>query len=330
MYLKQNCARLHEEGPLSGNEEDLLRRIQALLAQGSLRLEEHHGLGHVAFFQRPDRHVADDTTKFIAYTGQGEPAVVVLWSALASPGLVARGMEIAEAARKLSGSYLAGAIIKPLLTGALDGRTYAVLPYCRPLSRHPLGWSVQKVWLRERLLRWLREMTRVTAKQATGEEVERDFRIPLSYVAEHRGLGTAVRNAAQRALCRLDSGQWSPRYVFAHNDLWKDNILSHRGILAPESAREWGFVLIDWAGGRERGHGIYDLVRLGLSLKLPQGRFLRELLEHCKLLSCSRDDCEGHFLSSAGYLGMHLEQFAEDRYIRSVETCYFKLSEILC
>ncbi len=276
----------------------------------------------------PPQPEADDVSKLLLTAADGRRVAVILLSAEAAPNLVARGAAVSRDAKESLGDSLGEAVITPLIEGVMSGRSFAVLPYYEPLANSRIGWFVKRASLRRRILEWLRRVTEATKVVATGEEADRDFRAPLLHVAEDVHMSDRIREAATRAADRLGSGQWIAQYVLSHNDLWKGNLLSERTGCGEtkRSGTTWGFKVIDWLGGRRRGHAIYDLIRLTSSLAASRDTLLQELAAHCEILGCDLDDTLGYFLSSTGYLGTRLEHFSRARYVASTEK-YFRVLE---
>ena len=91
------------------------------------------------------KDIADATTKFLLSSKKGKPIYVIVCSRPISPNLVLRGVENAEAIRKLVGAKLSTAIIKPIHYGYVDRRSYVVLPWLREFSRWKITRLFQKL-----------------------------------------------------------------------------------------------------------------------------------------------------------------------------------------
>jgi len=271
----------------------------------------------------PAKGVADDVTKLVVTSRDGRRVAVLRISPAAFPEAVAGDAEAAERVRELLGDELGRVILSPLLTGEVNGRVFAMLPYCGPLSGSRLGWAMQRRWLGPTILNWLGRMTAATLREASEDQVETDFRLPLEFTAANERLGEPIRQEASKALRLLSQGLWQPRYVLAHNDLWKDNILLRRGMLSfGRSSGEFGaFAVIDWGASMLKGHAIYDLMRLGQSLRLSQRRARAELHRHCQILGTNVAGAKAYLLAALGHLGMHLDQFPVASYVACAEAC---------
>lgn len=275
----------------------------------------------------PHKPGADATAKFLVRDERNECAVVLLCSPPVSPALVARGMERARQAKQAIGPELGRVILDPLVEGELDGLSFAILPYCAPLSRSPWIWRWQRLTFRPALLRWLREVVRATAICPEDGKIEDGFVVPLERLAEMPTVSASLRAAAAQARERLVKKQFSPRQVLMHGDLWKDNLLiDERGVTgradAPVNAR---FVVIDWPGSRLAGYPIYDLLCLSESIGL-RGRRLRDEVDiHARILGCGPMDVRTHLLAALAHTALHLEHFPVERFAKLADACVERL-----
>lgn len=260
--------------------------------------------------------VADATAKALLLVRR-RPAAVALWSGPAAPDMVGRGVLRAREARSLLGPRLGGVVLEPIAFGEAEGRTFAILPWRRPLSRSHLGWRLQRPMIAARVLGWLDEAARQTAAQGPS-----DFRTPLAHAEADAGLPNDLRADAAAALSRLERGAWSPRHVLDHNDLWKSNVL-----LGGADGAAVQITIIDWAGSNPAGFGVYDAVRFGKSMRLSPGTLHRVLTRQCAALGSDRADAMGHLLAAIGRLGMHLDQFPRERYATLAASCWRSVRE---
>ena len=166
---------------------------------------------------------------------------------------------------------------------------------------------------------------KTTASVPDSLALEEKFRVPLEYIVGHEQQSVVLREVAKVAPEQLDTGLWKPKVVLAHNDLWEGNFL-----LRPKVSKgDYGFVVIDWAGSCIAGHAIYDLLRLGASMRLRRAALFKELVFHSHILDCQLFDTYGYLLASLGSLGMHLEHFPVERYLALSERCFFDLKRMV-
>ncbi|NET58962.1 MAG: hypothetical protein F6K47_23305 [Symploca sp. SIO2E6] len=292
-------------------------------------LDNQASVGEISLL-RPLKPVMDDSAKLLVKDPAGHPIAVVLCSSPVTPWLVARGMERTRLAKQALGSDLGRVVLDPLLEGEIRGLSYAVLPYCQPLSNSRLVWPVQRALLSPHVFQWLSGLTEATATVVHPEQVEPDFMEPLKYLAELEAMTERVRAGARQAMNRLADGKWSPRHVLMHNDLWKGNILLDHRHVSRLGNQLWTehFVIIDWMAAMVQGYAMYDLIRLAQSLKLGQRQLREHVITHCQFLSCDFTDARSHLLAALGYLGMHLEHFPLPRFVQMADSCWETIEQI--
>jgi hypothetical protein len=273
------------------------------------------------------KDIEDDVIKLISKDRNSNPTAVALYSSESSPHMVKRGMSLAKQAKSALGNELGSVILDPLGQGEIEGRSYAVLPYRRPVSSRKLMRYLQRRMLHPGLLLWLKGAAEKTAIAARDENIERDFIRPLEHIKNLKTIGEDIKLAGQRALQRLNSGTWFPRYVLMHNDLWEGNILLKRSFSLNRPG--YGFVIIDWPGCIINGYAIYDMVRLARSIRLKKDLFAMEVSRHCELLECDIEDAMGYLLAALGYLGLNLEHFPPEAYGNLTRLCFDYLNPIL-
>jgi hypothetical protein len=276
------------------------------------------------------KSAADATTKLLARDERGQPACVVLCALRGPADLVARGVERAAEAKVRLGEPLGQVILDPIDWGHIEELTYAIMPYCRPLSSKWLIGRFQARRLRQSLLEWIRDVTKQTLADIAPDTLERAIASPLRHLLSREDLRADARLAARNALTRLEAGRWVPRHVLMHNDLWIGNILVDAADATQRRDRPWRerFVIVDWAGSRIDGYGIYDLLRLARSLRLGARALHAELRHHARALGCARADVASHLAAALGHLGMNLECFPPDRYARTVDGCFKMLGSL--
>ena len=270
---------------------------------------------------RTENNLVDAPTKIVVRGTAGAAVAFILCSNPAAPDMVERAMARAREAKACMGAGLGLRVVEPIAEGRLEGLSYAVLPYCHRLSRSRVLWPLQRAFVAPVLLAWLHALTLKTATPAGDEETEQRFVSPLEQFASLPTTGSPIRKAIAIAIGRLRSGAWRPCQVVMHGDLWKDNVLVRRS--SGSDARSWKerLVITDWAGSTTRGYGVYDLVRLGHSLRLPRSRFRHELARHCEALGCQAADAMGYLLAALGHIALNLEHFPMDQFMKLANAC---------
>lgn len=268
----------------------------------------------------------------VVLIGDSESArrAVILLSAQTFPLAIERAMSCASRAKAFLGAELGRRILDPVTVDRLNGLSYAVLPYCDPISYSRSVWWSQKILLGPALFDWLWQVNRQTLSDLPPEKVNTVFLQPLRRMATMPHFQATVRAAASRSIARLESGNWTPKSVLMHGDLWKGNVL-----LTPSNGKSsfnWlsdNFAVIDWGGSLLCGYAIYDLVRLGQSFGLRAGAFSSEIHRHCKLLDCDAIDAQSYLLSALGDFAERLERFPLSRYLSLVDGCFTVLERLV-
>jgi hypothetical protein len=299
------------EGLLSALGERVADTLHVPLAALSLRELSH------------EAQVADAPSTFAVREGASPPRAVLMCSSRDYPDMVERSMVRAARAKQRLPRHEAAAILTPLLQGRVHGMSFALLNYCRPLSRRrPLSW-VQRSLLQPHILEWIFRVAESTREEPDDAARAARFAEPLRLLRSMRALSAPVRQSTRRALDRLHDGDWNPKQVLMHGDLWEGNVLIDDP--DPQEHRtRWAqrFAVIDWPGSELHGYAIYDLVRYALSSGLAPRRLHGEVTRHCAALACEPEDAMCYLLCALGHIGMHLEEFPFERYVRMVEACY--------
>ena len=267
--------------------------------------------------------VADAPSTFAVRQGVSPPRAVLMCSSRDYPDMVERSMARAAAAKQRLPRHEAAAILTPLLQGRVHGMSFAMLNYCRPLSRRrPLSW-VQRSLVQPHILEWIFRVAESTREEPDDATRAARFGEPLRLLLSMRMLSAPLRQSARRALCRLEDADWRPKQVLMHGDLWEGNVLID-GPDPQEHRTRWAqrFAVIDWPGSEVQGYAIYDLVRYALSSRLGPRGLHGEVTRHCAALACEPEDAMSYLLCALGHIGMHLEEFPFERYLRMVEACY--------
>ena len=272
----------------------------------------------VSFLCKP-KAVADDVTKLLVRDAHGRPRYAAMVASSVDPHLVRRGVERARHVRKRLGPDLGVPVLLPLAAGEVEGRSYAVYPYCRPVAQGGVAARLQSVRLRPLVTGWLAAATEATARPVDPQRVPAAFREPLQQLAANPGMATPVRSAAERALDRLNSGAWQPRHVVMHGDFWLGNVLFAKDPTRTDPFR--CIVIIDWPGASTEGYGLYDLVRLAMSMKLSPRALRAQTARHARALDCDPDDARSHLVAGLAELGTRLGHFPPDRYAALVARC---------
>jgi hypothetical protein len=271
--------------------------------------------------------VADSTRKFLLREPTRTPRAFLLCSVPAAPDMVRRYMQRARVAKRLLGQDLGKRVLAPMLEGEVGGMSCAVLPYCNELSNFPPVWFFQRRNVVHTMLEWLGRVTRRTVRAVSTNDIEVRFFAPLQHIADMSSLDERIKNTARMAIKRLGT-EWRPRYVLMHGDFWKGNLLVQA---KADVDSRWAdrLTVIDWPLSSEHGYGIYDLIRFARSLQVRRRTLQGEVYRHCETLECEPTDALCYLMAAVGHIGMHLEHFPIDRYVRMVTLCFLSLAGLV-
>lgn len=272
--------------------------------------------------------LADSTSIHLAKDGAGRPLGVVLWSPGSAPEAVGESMRKAATAAAALPAAAASHVLLPVAQGRVEGRSYAVLPYCKSLSDFRPMWWLQRRTAGRFVTSWLREVCKTTVSTVSSAAVEASFEKPLARLAACEHVGPQVREAARSAQRRLLSGAWQARHVLMHADLWKGNLLVRAP--SPGAAEPWGerLCLIDWGASEVLGHALFDLLRATEAFRIESGSAARELAGHCEILQCEAVDAQSHLAAALAHVFCHLGRFPVQRFASMAEACCATLGRL--
>ncbi|CAM5797516.1 phosphotransferase [Rhizobacter fulvus] len=279
-------------------------------------LRDRGGLGQVSAVALR-RLVEDHCDKFIVFSRGGQPIAFVVLSPPEFPRAAAQAAACAfEASRRLGGE-LGATVLTPLHVGESDGASYTVTAFCRPLSTNRWVSRWQRWRLAAPVFDWLHAVTRRTASPVDDAQSDALFAQPLEALAANQTVDASVRDAAAAAREALATGRWRPRTVLAHNDLWAGNLLRR-----PHPGSGTPFYVIDWAGARTEGHGMYDLVRVAMSLGVSPAGARRTVAAHCDALGCDPSMANHHLASALGHLSLNLGEWPAAQFAQTAAVCH--------
>ncbi len=246
---------------------------------------------------RPHTELADSVALYLV-----DDAYVLSLSAPAFPDSAAQETRAVRAMRLVLGE--AGRVL-PVIAGEglLDERSFRLVPLLKPLRTGRLLGRIDRLRVRGAALAWVRELA-ARAEPPSGEAPAR-FIPCLAALAATPGLPDDIAAAAEDAQAALETGRVQVGHVPMHGDLWVGNLLR---------TAQGALCVIDWGGSERQGYGLFDLMRLGESLRLPPGRFGREIAAHEALLG-GRAAARIHLLAALGHYAANLGQFPLERFV---------------
>lgn len=259
-----------------------------------------------------NRTVADGQTAYLM--GQSH---VLLVSAAQFPDASAMEVEKMRDMQECLGSHAGRVLLDVVGHGRADGRSFLIVPRCKPL---PNGRVLRRLacWqVRARVLQWLRDVAVLV--RAPDADARQQFLESLAALHAMQGMPDAIRRAARQHMDQLESGQTQARHVPMHGDLWAGNLMYR-----PDGR----LAVIDWGGSVVRGYGIYDLIRVASSLRLPLRLLARELAWHVQTLGDVQHGAQLHLLAALGYYARNLGELPEHRFASLAQRCWAELNAV--
>lgn len=246
---------------------------------------------------RPYTELADSKALYLV-----DDAYFLAISSAAFPESASEETESVEAIRPWLGDA-ARVLPETIGEGRLDRRSFRIVPLFRPLRSGRLTGRVDRFRIRGTALAWARELARRV--EPPSEEAAGRFSSCLDALAATQGLSREIAVAAEEASVALKAGAIRVGHVPMHGDLWVGNLLWKA---------DGSLCIIDWGGSQPRGYGLFDLIRLGESLRLPPRLFRQEIVAHEALLG-GQAAARTHLLAALGHFATNLGQFPLDRFI---------------
>ena len=294
-----------------------------------------HAISRIAAFLEPGKRlgtvtqlqlrplVADYCKKFIALDSEGRPAAFVSLSPASYANYVLDAVNSARRVADALGPLLSETVLLPHFVGEIEGRSYSITAYRRPLSSSRLRGAWQRSRLRPAAFEWLAQITRESATAITA--LDEEVSAPLHALATHSAVDISTQHAARSALDALDSGAWQPRSTIVHNDLWWGNFVYRDD--GPDS--RFHFQVIDWGGAELRGAPMYDLVRLTESFGTGARQLGAQIRDHCEILECAPQQSL-HYLSLAlARLSLNLGEWPVSQFASTASACLRYASDAL-
>lgn len=257
--------------------------------------------------------VSDATQKFIVCTTKlKQPKAFVLVSPVKKPNTIKSGhIKLCGLAKNI-GTSLAQNLLMPLEIGEIDGLSYSISQYHRPLHTTFLLKQMDNWRVSASLVNWVIDVAKVTKANASDAEIESHFNKPLKALNQAVGVKQAYKNIIVEAIEAIKNGTWQPYFVSAHNDLWRGNVLS---------GNNTKFVLIDWDGVTLKGYAFYDLVRVAGSFNLSKAKFQAALQQYCAVMGCDKIQAKYYLISAFAFLYANLGDWQYERFLILLNDC---------
>ncbi len=262
--------------------------------------------------------VEDATQKYLVFTQTQQAKAFVLVSSLKTPQSVKSGDEKMRAVAEKIGIALTKNLLMPLEVGEIDGLTYSISRYHKPLHKNRLLHRLDAWRLRASLIQWVIDVAKISQTRANTTEQHENFILDLQVLAVLPALKQEIKTTALEAIKAMNEGRWQPMFVCAHNDLWLGNVLN---------GDESTFVIIDWDGALVKGYAFYDLVRLAQALKLNKHMLRPAVAAYCEVMQCNLVQAKYYLISAFAFTYRDLGGWQHERFMFLLEGCMKTLEE---
>lgn len=263
--------------------------------------------------------IHDTTSKFFLPGVTPETDAVLMVSRKEYPDSMDRAANNTRKAQNVLSSSCSGVVVTPIIDGYFAGLSFVVWPKHQPLSSSRIIRKFQKKWLEHRVFSWLIEIAKDSMVRDLDEKsIDQYLRSPLECVALNLRQSDNVRSHAKKALQHLNTKQWKPVTILQHSDFWLGNILLLKKN-SQFSNNPFGFCVIDWGGALTEGAPIFDMVRFCISSGISLSRARKEFLRYSQAIGVEAKELIYFLICALGLIGMNLEQFPENRYLKMCE-----------
>ena len=214
-------------------------------------------------------------------------------------------------------------ILKPLLVDQYGKQSFALYPVLEPFATNKLIGKLQKQLLQDDICRWLANLAKET-KKACNEAEERNARFskPFQFLTEQEALPSDVKTASGAFGKSAEMGTHEIFNVVQHGDFWLGNIMLDRGTLPYTGILSRNFHVIDWGGSNLDGYPFGDLVRFIMSTRRHSFAPADLIEAYAEISDVPANDIAFYCLAEMGALGLNLDNFPYDRYIKLVTSTF--------
>lgn len=242
---------------------------------------------------------------------------IALIAADAFPDTALQEASKMQAMKMRLGGQVGHMVLDVRAQGLVNGRSFLVVDRCDALPQGRIRGRLGRWMIRRQMLQWLRQVGSLAAEPDT--DAQQEFLASLQALESMPALPDAIRREANTQMEKIQAHPFLARHVPMHDDLWVGNIM-RRG--------DGSLIVIDWAGSQIHGYGLYDLIRLSQSLRLPRSVLAAEIAWHGEVLGDVRQAPMLHLLGALGYYACHLGEFPVERFVGLSMACYKTLEEI--
>ena len=208
-------------------------------------------------------------------------------------------------------------ILKPLLVDQYGKQSFALYPVLEPFAANRIIGKLQKQLLQNDICGWLANVAKET-KKACNEAEERNARFsePFQFLTAQDALPSDLKTASEAFGKSVEESGHEIFNVVQHGDFWLGNIMLDRGTLPYAGILSRNFHVIDWGGSNLDGYPFGDLVRFVMSTRRHSFAPGEILEAYADIAGLPTNSIAFYCLAEMGALGMNLDNFPYDRYVK--------------
>lgn len=221
------------------------------------------------------------------------------------PNVVDEEVQQSRKCKDYLGCEVGSVILTPVLSGEINGRSYAVFDYCEGFGGNRIIWWYQKQKLMPSIFSWLRAvLLHPVSKQQSDTRTSNGIEHAIDSLRRLHGLPDwfSAEMSGARFSGALSKG-CNTRSLM-HGDLWKGNILR-----SPAHCNGMNFVIVDWRGAHIDGFPFFDLICLCRSLRVSRSTARTELDKHRMLIGCGMFEARLYIIGGLGLIARNIDQF---------------------
>jgi len=297
------------------------RSFLADFVRESLDLDDRPGAVWIRSFQEGHKQV-DSSDKYHVGDRRGRLLAFLDVANASYPDSVACQVQAAQSAAGRAGAKLGAAILTPLKTGSVQGKSCSIYMNLTGLRPSRPARFVARLALAPRVLDWIVGIAAETGQSFGPAEIGKHVVAPLEWMAESDSFSKIQRTEAEGALSALARGNWIPRFVLSHNDLWPGNVMVQARIGRFAASFGLGSLkVIDWGSSSSVGIPSFDLIYYAETAGISDGLARAKLEKIWKSAGTDPRSCYYDLVAGLGRLGMNRNNFPLDNYLVTVEKC---------
>ena len=232
------------------------------------------------------------------------------------PDAVAGAIACADAFATAVGKDGAAPMVRPSAAGRWNKQSYAFWPEFQPLSDFGPLRRVQIMSINQTLFAWLSKICMNSKRMIEQQQAFTDrYLTPIESLLSDSDFSAGVKRAAEKALATVQRSSFQAVSIAHHGDLWRGNVMINKKWPRPLHRRH-EFHVIDWGGAGADGYPYVDLVRYLVSCNAGKDVIDREITSYSAACGLNGGQAQTYICASMGQLGLNLNEFPKDQYLR--------------